>query len=66
MPANRRSFVPGLWHGRPTEPEQSDETDDCSDDGYDTEYYEEFYELYQPDWRMYRVSRAGGRMGHNG
>ena len=56
MLANRRPFVPGLWHGRPLEPEQSDATDDADDDMYDSEFEEEFGELYEPLDRVFRVS----------
>lgn len=56
MPATRRPFVPGLWHGRPLEPEQSDATDEGSDDVYDSEFDEEFSELYESLERNFKVS----------
>ncbi|KAI0089922.1 hypothetical protein BDY19DRAFT_992870 [Irpex rosettiformis] len=55
MPMTRRPFVPGLWHGRPMEPEQSDATDEYSDDSYDSEFEEEFGELYEPLDRVFKV-----------
>ena len=55
MPITRRPFVPGLWHGRPVEPEQSDATDEYSDDVYDSDFEEEFGELYEPLNRGFAV-----------
>ncbi|KAI0685549.1 hypothetical protein BC835DRAFT_1421137 [Cytidiella melzeri] len=52
---NKRPFVPGLWHGRPTAPEQSDETDQSSGDSCDSEYDEEFDELHERNDRIFRV-----------
>ncbi|KAI0344180.1 hypothetical protein BDW22DRAFT_1344271 [Trametopsis cervina] len=53
--AKQRPFVPGLWHGRPTTPEQSDETDEYSDEGYDSEYDDEYSELHEPVDRGFRI-----------
>ena len=54
---SQRPFVPGLWHGRPTTPEQSDETDEDSDDavGIDATCDDSDKELNEPQDRGFRV-----------
>lgn len=57
----QRPFVPGLWHGRPSTPEQSDETDEYSEDGYDSGFDDPDNELHDPEDRHFRVSKPTRR-----
>lgn len=63
---NQCPFVPGLWHGRPTTPEQSDETDEYSDNGYDSDlsFDDSDNELHQSEDRGFRVSGTVVQLGH--